>query len=95
MLVDNLSDNTRKPLVLSKSSLYWLNESIRSMQSRVDYGSPYQAVLLAELTEIERHLKALKMNGEKNGWTKTFVFRAEALINFIPLCRALFGSRLS
>ena len=61
------------------------------MQQRVDYGTTYDVASQAEILEIERHLKALKSNVEKQGVEKTFVFRAEALLNFIRLCCTLVG----
>ena len=61
------------------------------MQQRVDYGTTYDIATQAEILEIERHLKALKTHVEKQGIEKTFVFRAEALVNFIRLCCTLVG----
>lgn len=51
------------------------------------------AVLIGEIIEIERIIKALKTNVEKNGAEKTFFHRAEALINFLRLCSTIFGRR--
>lgn len=47
--------------------------------------------MIGEIIEIERNLKALKLNIEKNGTEKTFFYRAEALLNFIRLCCTFHG----
>jgi hypothetical protein len=49
---------------------------------------------MGEIIEIERNLKALKLNIEKNGNEKTYFYRAEALLNFIRLCCMIFGNKL-
>ena len=85
----------RSHFVISKSSYYWLNESIRLMQQHIEYGTTFDAALLGEIVEIERNLKALKCNVEKQGIAKTFYFRAEALVNFIRLCCTLHGKSIS
>ncbi|CAF3411176.1 unnamed protein product [Rotaria sp. Silwood1] len=89
---DPLGDRSR--FVLSKSSYYWLNESIRLMQQHVEYGTTVHAATIGEIIEIERNLKALKLNVEKNGIKKTFFYRAEALLNFIRLCCTFFENPL-
>jgi hypothetical protein len=61
------------------------------MQQHVEYGTTYDAATIGEIIEIERNLKALKLNIEKGGVEKTFFFRGEALLNFIRLCSTLFG----
>ena len=50
---------------------------------------------MGEIIEIERNLKALKLNIEKNGNEKTYFYRAEALVNFIRLCCMIFGNKIS
>ncbi|CAF0962613.1 unnamed protein product [Adineta steineri] len=80
----------RSCFIVSKSSYYWLTESIRLMQQHVEYGTIFDAAMIGEVIEIERNLKALKLNIEKNGIEKTFFFRAEALLNFIRLCCTIF-----
>ena len=89
---DPLGDRSR--FVISKSSYYWLNESIRLMQQHVEYGTTFDAAIMGEIIEIERNLKALKLNIEKDGIEKTFFFRAEALLNFIRLCCTFFGKQI-
>ncbi|CAF4701928.1 unnamed protein product [Rotaria sp. Silwood2] len=89
---DPLGDRSR--FVLSKSSYYWLNESIRLMQQHIEYGTTFNAATIGEIVEIERNLKALKLNVEKNGINKTFFYRAEALLNFIRLCCTFFENPL-
>ena len=89
ILTDPLGDRSR--FVISKSSYYWLNESIRLMQAHVEYGSTLSAAINGEIVEIERHLKALKCNVEKHRAEKTFFHRAEALVNFLRLCSPIFG----
>ncbi|CAF0730739.1 unnamed protein product [Adineta ricciae] len=86
-MIDPVGD--RSHFVISKSSYYWLNESIRLMQQHIEYGTTFDAALLGEIVEIERNLKALKCNVEKQGIAKTFFFRAEALVNLIRLCCTL------
>jgi hypothetical protein len=89
IITDPLGDRSR--FIISKSSYYWLNESIRLMQQHVEYGTTFNAAIMGEIIEIERNLKALKLNVEKNGIEKTFFYRAEALLNFIRLCCTFFG----
>lgn len=76
---------------MSKSSYYWLNESIRLMQQHVEYGTTLSAAINGEIIEIERNLKALKSNIEKHGAEKTFFHRAEALLHFLRLCCTISG----
>jgi len=52
------------------------------MQQHVEYGTTFNAATIGEMIEIERNLKALKLNVEKNGIEKTFFYRAETLLNF-------------
>jgi hypothetical protein len=61
------------------------------MQQHVEYGTTFDAAMMGEIIEIERNLKALKLNIEKTGNEKTFFFRGEALLNFIRLCCTFFG----
>jgi len=61
------------------------------MQQHVEYGTTFDAAMMGEIIEIERNLKALKLNVEKNGIETTFFFRGEALLNFIRLCCTFFG----
>ncbi|CAF0733352.1 unnamed protein product [Rotaria sordida] len=89
---DPVGDRSR--FVLSKSSYYWLNESIRLIQQHIEYGTTFNAAMIGEIIEIERNLKALKLNVEKNGIKKTFFYRAEALLNFIRLCCTFFENPL-
>lgn len=64
------------------------------MQQHVEYGTTFHAAFMAEITEIERNLKALKTNIDKTGNEKTFFFRAETLVNFIRISATLFGNPL-
>lgn len=89
---DPLGD--RLYLILSKSSYYWLNESVRLIQQRVEYGTTWNAATLGEIIEIERILKALKLNIVKHGVETTFFFRAETLLNFIRLSCTFFGKNI-
>ncbi|UJR33242.1 hypothetical protein I4U23_020697 [Adineta vaga] len=92
IIIDPLGDRSR--FVISKSSYYWFNESIRLMQQHVEYGTTMDAAIMGEIMEIERNLKALKLNIEKKGIEKTFFFRAEALLNFIRLCCTFYENPL-
>jgi len=40
------------------------------MQQHVEYGTTFNAATIGEMIEIERNLKALKLNVEKNGIEK-------------------------
>ncbi len=59
----------------------------------MEYGTTFNGAIIGEIIEIERNLKALKLNVEKNGIKKTFFYRAEALLNFIRLCCTFFGKK--
>ncbi|CAF3719532.1 unnamed protein product [Rotaria socialis] len=87
---DPLGDRSR--FIIAKSSHYWLNESIRLVQQHVEYGTTFHAAICGEILEIERNLKALKLNVDKNGIKKTFFYRAEGLLNFIRLCCTFFDN---
>ncbi len=63
------------------------------MQQHVEYGTTLNAAIIGEIIEIERNLKALKLNVEKTGIEKTFFYRAEALLYFIRLCCTFFGKK--
>ena len=86
---DPLGDRSR--FVISRSSYYWLNESIRLMQQHVEYGTTFDAGTMGEIIEIERNLRALKLNVEKQQTKKAFFYRAEALLNFVRLCCTFVG----
>jgi hypothetical protein len=90
ILNDTFSDRSR--FVISKSSYYWLSKSINLMAQHTEYGTTFNAAMIGEIIEIERNLKALKLNVEKNGIEKTFFYRAEALLNFTRLCCTFFGN---
>ncbi len=92
IIFDPLGDRSR--FIISKTSYYWLNESIRLIQQHVEYGTKLSDAIMGEIIEIERNLKALKLNIEKNGNEKTYFYRAEALLNFIRLCCMIFGNKL-
>ena len=92
IILDPLGDRSR--FTISKSSYYWLTESIRLMQQHVEYGTTLNAAIQGEIVEIERNLKALKLNLSKNGSEKAYFHRAEALVNFIRLCSTIFGTKL-
>lgn len=92
IIIDSLGDRSR--FIISKSSYYWLNESIRLIQQHVEYGTTLNAAIIGEIIEIERNLKALKLNLEKNGNEKTYFYRGEALLNFIRLCCTIFGNQI-
>ena len=94
LIIQDPLGHDRSRFVICKSSFYWLNESVRVMPINVEYGSTFEAATMAEITEIERNLKALKLNIEKNGLEKTFFFRAEALVHFIRLCCTFWGRSL-
>lgn len=94
LIIQDPLGHDRSRFVICKSSFYWLNESVRVMPINVEYGSTFEAATVAEITEIERNLKALKLNIEKNGLEKTFFFRAEALVHFIRLCCTFWGRSL-
>lgn len=63
------------------------------MEQHIEYGTTLNAAINREIIEIERNLKALKLNVEKNGNEKTFFYRAESLLNFIRLCCTIYGNR--
>jgi hypothetical protein len=90
-LIFNDPFSDRQRFVVSKTSYYWLNKSINLMQQHIEYGTTFDAAMIAEITEVERNLKVLKSNVAKNGIEKTFFYRAEALLNFIRICCTFFG----
>lgn len=90
-LVRDPFDVDRSSFVVGKTSFYWLNESIRLIQNHVVFGCTTDDAINGEIIEIERNLKALKQNVEKNGKEKTFFHRAESLIHFVRFCSISFS----